>query len=985
MRTRVFISYRRKEDNGVAAEIADRLETDHFDVSLDERILTAGDDLKKRIKDEIDHADVFIPIVTNTYGKNCEAKPCYTRVEFQWAAQRHRHGDVIIIPIFHDITSDNGKQLLQDIVSAGDLLYVSTQDKEWMTTLLNSIKKQLDMAQRHKNGSRPWEQLWLPDGIIELPQSEDQFVQRPAITKWLNDAWNESQQSGLPRLVVLHGLRGFGKTLSLNWWLQKDGAPAIKRDGEAFVSWSFESCNPNECQPTADTFLGKLLDSLPATRMPDDTARDKARRAGEQLRNFRTLLVLDHIDTLLFPPQSPNAGTFRVDAIDELFRTLLERPSDCSNKGGLLCVLVSSMPIKKYAHASLAVGPMSPEESRQLFQRLHVDTSDAKMTEEVGGVLNHHPMSIALVSKFCAGSGSVSISDVRRQLRQSQSVLRHAVIEAVHAETDQQIFRYLQWLGEEPSEHSDIPLTVCRFAVLFRKEFSQKNIKALIDGLNSIGRGIKRPLSDDELRSLVDLRLVQLQLVSRVQITPGRTLITPPKYRLHALVREYFLSKWREEDPDGFQAAHGVLFEHFLEQLPVEPRSEDELQVCISAIWHGCGAGRHNEAFDQVLMGVLKTQKRRSMKVLGLAELGLDALSCFFSETWTEPDPRMSDGRKKILLTLAAEHLEAVGRFTEASDAWQQCSSLPSCELVQESRVYSLCSRAFVQIWLGEWAESLNTIRRALETTQPHSQHPSLIGQSQTCLLASAVHLLHYPGGDDIVRKRAVEEVSRLFEEIQRLNVQQGQTRLLTAELYWYSEFRFGDAERLAWRVLLGGCVPEDETVVRDNLRVALGEIEALQNEVRSGAVFQSPGREGRDIEGMHAMITAKTFILRKVLCSGTQISLSQDVIRLMIQNMSCFYEHYPSALLLAALCSHLKGDLVERDGLLEQAIGVCDRTGMLPRKADTLLASARLRRDERELSTAEGVMEEIRYERRRGELRDAKEALLQGLRSDAT
>ncbi|MFN9293565.1 MAG: hypothetical protein ACK6EB_36255, partial [Planctomyces sp.] len=149
------------------------------------------------------------------------------------------------------------------------------------------------------------------------------------------------------------------------------------------------------------------------------------------------------------------------------------------------------------------------------------------MTEEVGGVLNHHPMSIALVSKFCAGSGSVSISDVRRQLRQSQSVLRHAVIEAVHAETDQQIFRYLQWLGEEPSEHSDIPLTVCRFAVLFRKEFSQKNIKALIDGLNSIGRGIKRPLSDDELRSLVDLRLVQLQLVSRVQITPGRTLITP--------------------------------------------------------------------------------------------------------------------------------------------------------------------------------------------------------------------------------------------------------------------------------------------------------------------------------------------------------------------------------------------------------------------------------------------------------------------------
>ena len=68
----------------------------------------------------------------------------------------------------------------------------------------------------------------------------------------------------------------------------------------------------------------------------------------------------------------------------------------------------------------------------------------------------------------------------------------------------------------------------------------------------------------------------------------------------HPLVREHFGEQLRREVPAAWREAHGRLYEHYKSAAKEYPDTIEEMAPLYAAVAHGCRAGRHQEALDEV-------------------------------------------------------------------------------------------------------------------------------------------------------------------------------------------------------------------------------------------------------------------------------------------------------------------------------------------------------------------------------------------------
>jgi hypothetical protein len=96
------------------------------------------------------------------------------------------------------------------------------------------------------------------------------------------------------------------------------------------------------------------------------------------------------------------------------------------------------------------------------------------------------------------------------------------------------------------------------------------------------------------------------------------------------------------------------------------PESEQAMTPLFAAIAHGCIAGRHGEAFNEVYWPRISRGNEGFAGKLGLFGSNLAAIAHFFSEPFATPAQGLYAGDRAIVLNVAGFALRALGRLAEA-------------------------------------------------------------------------------------------------------------------------------------------------------------------------------------------------------------------------------------------------------------------------------------------------------------------------------
>jgi tetratricopeptide (TPR) repeat protein len=425
---------------------------------------------------------------------------------------------------------------------------------------------------------------------------------------------------------------------------------------ERVYGWSFYSQGTQEQTPaSADVFIDRALRWLGDPDPTRGSPRDRGLRLAERVRQQKTLLVIDGVEPLQHPP-GPQAGKIRDPALAALVKELARQ-----NPG--LCVVTTREALADVAHLEDATAPrmsleeLSAEDGAALLEMLGVHGKKSELraaAKEFGG----HALALNLLGTYLERAHG---GDVRRRgevplLTADAKLGGHAfrVMEA-----------YVRWFAAR-EEGAGPELAVLRLLGLFDRPAEAAAlaalrrlpvIKGLNDGLMKGRRWWRRePIGDDEwnfaLSNLEECRLVKL---------------AEGELDAHPLVREWFGGQLEKRDKTAFQAGHRRLYEHSKASKPELPETLEEMQPLYAAVVHGCRAGEHDEAFNQVYWPrISRGNEQYQIHKLGAFGADLAALAGFFERTWSRPVAGLREGDRAWLLNAAGFCLRALGRLPEA-------------------------------------------------------------------------------------------------------------------------------------------------------------------------------------------------------------------------------------------------------------------------------------------------------------------------------
>jgi tetratricopeptide (TPR) repeat protein len=137
----------------------------------------------------------------------------------------------------------------------------------------------------------------------------------------------------------------------------------------------------------------------------------------------------------------------------------------------------------------------------------------------------------------------------------------------------------------------------------------------------------------------------------------------------HPLIRQFFATQFKQQQPAAFQQAHRVLFEYF-QTVPEkhQPDTLADLEPLYRAVLHGCLAGEYKKAREDVFRDrIRRNADAYSIKKLGAYSQDLIALSAFFPRGWSAVQSSgLSEAAQAWLLAEAAFCLMSLGRLEEA-------------------------------------------------------------------------------------------------------------------------------------------------------------------------------------------------------------------------------------------------------------------------------------------------------------------------------
>ncbi|WP_018408353.1 TIR domain-containing protein [Methylocystis rosea] len=821
----------------------------------------------------------------------------------------------------------------------------------------------------------------------------ESLIGREAETKMIDDAWAAAVrgEAKRPRVLSFVAMGGEGKTsLVADWAVRKqiDGWS----DCDAAFTWSFYSQGTRDNYAgDSDLFLAEALKFFGEASKEGEGAVEKAKRLARLIGEKRTLLILDGLEPLQYPPTWQPPGELKDDAMAALLKALA-----ANGKGLCLVTTRHSIPnLRAYRSTNAPehdLKRLSKEAGAHLLNMLGV-VGTQKEREELSEEAKGHALTLTLIGGYLRDAHG---GDIRKR---DLFNLAEADEEGQGGHAFRAMAAYVRWFEHDKGGRR--ALGMLRLMGLFDRPADFGCLRALwrgpeIKGLTESIVGLSEAHRNIAIQRLEDAKLLTVN-------REGGALVS---LDAHPLLREYFEKELREKNPDGWKAAHKRLYEHLCatETDKKEAPTLDDLRPLYQAVAHGCQAGFQQEACDEVyyrrILRGTGPDGFYSWKKLDAMGADLGAVACFFDSPWTWLSPNLAQADQAWLLAEAGNRLRPLGRLREA---------LRSMETALAMRVEQQDWRnaAVSANNISEVALTLGDIEAAVQAGASSVDYADRSHDTITRVVCTSTHAedLHQQGFGDAARA-LFEKVDGTQEEIRTYYSMLG---------FRYCDLLLGPSERAVWKRVLLPCASEPGD--SQNPRSSRAEGEAIQSGGAVPGLLHSAINEGAEIsdqlldaceEVAHRGETALNIMLAGSL-NRLDIALGHLTpaggYAAMLRGAAPDGAHIdaavngllqagertlqPHGFLTRALYRAVTDDFAGAREDLDEAYDIAERGPMKLHLADIHLHRARLfglyaKRPEnypwdspaRDLAEARRLIEECGYWRRKEELEDAEAAL---------
>jgi len=776
----------------------------------------------------------------------------------------------------------------------------------------------------------------VPHGLEVLRTYGEGFAGREAELAALHRAWN----GGAVRVFVLHAQGGAGKTRVVAKWLTELRDAGWRGAGRVYVHSFYSQGSDERRNASSELFFEQALAHFGQSGPPLTDPTEKGRTLARLLVEQHGLLVLDGLEPLQQPP-SFDQGRLKDPALQTLLVTLAAgRVGGPTDRG--LCVVTSRQPVVELQDKigrSVLQQPLDRLDAAAgvaLLRQLEVNGPDRELREAVEDAKGH-AYSLMLLGSYLRDA--TDDHEIRR--RREIPLLEEDKEHRYHA---RHLFgAYVQHLGEDSAEVAvlrllgffDRPAEESLLAVL--RNADEPELSTLTAPVQSLSGVDRRRV----LRRLADLRLID--------VAPSPS----PPIESHPLLREYFAEQLRTGFPEAWQAGHQRLLEHLCETTEHWPDTLAGLQPLYQAVAHGCLAGLHQQACDEVYSARIARGKwHYSTRKLGAMGADLGAVACFFVTPWSRIDPKLSPTDQAWLFSQAAYRLRALGRLTEAVEPL-----LVGIGIAFELKDWE--SAALYSSNLSELRLARGEVSKSVIAGEQSVKYADRSGVASRQKIDRVIYAaaLHQAG------RR--EESRRIFNDAEAW--QASHPRLHSVHCFRYCDLLLAGSEREAWRPCL---LAPQANYVSEALQVetTIATCDAVSE--RAGDDLKSAENTGYLLDIALGHLTLARAALYKGQPSRDHITAAVDDLRA-AGDMS----YLPCGLLTRAWMLLLSSDEAASREDLNEAWEIAERGPMPLFQADIQLTRARLFHDHVALAEARRLIEKHGYHRRDEELADAEAA----------
>ncbi|MCX6584544.1 MAG: toll/interleukin-1 receptor domain-containing protein [Candidatus Aminicenantes bacterium] len=454
----VFISYSHKDE-----EWKDRVMT-HLGILENENILKLwndrdigiGADWFPGIEKELNNACLVIMLIT----ANFLTSQFILRNEVPQILQRRKNEGILVVPVIVKPCAWQAVQWLSAMqLFPKDGIPVSTLEESEIDTQLANLALKIQktvvetMVCRDVARNVSTKQPFIPPPIhlsgnpislYKLPVTGDRLFGREKELQLLDDAWSEPQTD----ILTLVAWGGVGKTALVNQWLNQMKI-ANYRGAQKVFGWSFYSQGAEEGkQASADEFFQETLQWFGAANPEAGSAVDKGRRLARLARQQKTLLILDGLEPLQYPPGEITGLEGKLK--DAGLAAFLKELAGGSAGNKVLCVITTREPVtdllnrKGYGVTEIPLDHLSEAAGVELLNNLGATIGSKKDFHEAVTEYGGHALALTLLGQYIA---SILGGDIRRRdeiIKSSKGKIK----EGHHAQKVMEA--YMHWLGNSP-------------------------------------------------------------------------------------------------------------------------------------------------------------------------------------------------------------------------------------------------------------------------------------------------------------------------------------------------------------------------------------------------------------------------------------------------------------------------------------------------------------------------------------------------------